>query len=115
MSGGRGTHRTRRYLRPRARVRRQPWPASAAGTRHPRVSIKRAEQARAPRAQWRESSRGTMGHGTRPTHEAHVHQVRTARTRGASGALPATAGSLAAALDIKGMRSGGWGKRWERE
>ena len=40
MSGGRGTHRTRRYLRPRARVRRQPWPASAAGTRHPRVSIK---------------------------------------------------------------------------
>ena len=74
-----------------------------------------AEQARAPRAQWRESARGTLGHGTRPPHEAHGHQVRTTRTRGASGALPATAESLAAALDIKDMRIGGWGKRWERE
>ena len=67
-----------------------------------------AVQARAPRAHWRESVRGMLGHGTRSAHEAHGHQVRAARTRGASGSWPA-------ALDIKGMRSGGWGKRRERE
>ena len=60
------------------------------------------EQARAPRAQWRESARGTLGHGTRAAHEALGHQMRAARTRGALGAWPA-------ALDIKGMRSGDWG------
>ena len=114
MRGGRGTHRTRRYLRPRAR--KAAAVASLCGRNlTPAREHQAAEQARAPRAQWRESARGTLGHGTRPTHEAHGHQVRTARTRGASGALPATAGSLAAAMDIKGMRSGGWGKRWERE
>jgi hypothetical protein len=56
----------------------------------------------APRAHKAVAVASLCGRNSTPAHEAHGHQVRVARTRGASGAWPA-------ALDIKGMRSGDWG------